>query len=182
MSKILDLYTKDKDGNDISRTWYKSSNITYSECVDYDNKPKTLRVVFNNGTQYEYKDVQVSHFLLFRDAMSQGKALNEYIKGNGYEYNKLENADLATLDGELTFRMEEGIFVFYDGEKFIMKDNKDKVICEREVKLTEKAFNTICSALEAVGKQLYTEGKNFIEDKYNDKELPFEENNEEAPF
>ena len=137
MSKIFDLYTKDKDGNDISRTWYKSSNITYSECVDYDNKPKTLRVVFNNGTQYEYKDVQV---------------------------------------------MEEGIFVFYDGEKFTMKDNKDNVICEREVKLTEKAFNTICSALEAVGKQLYTEGKNFIEDKDNDKELPFEENNEEAPF
>ena len=115
MSKIFDLYTKDKDGNDISRTWYKSSNITYSECVDYDNKPKTLRVVFNNGTQYEYKDVQVSHFLLFRDAMSQGKALNEYIKGNGYEYNKLENADLATL-------------AFTDEECREMLENKENYI------------------------------------------------------
>ncbi len=161
MAKIFDLYTKDKDGNDISRTWYESTNIRYSECVDYDNKPKTLRVVFKNGTQYEYNNVDVNDFLLFRDAPSQGKALNEYIKAKGYEYKKLENADLANLDGELGFRMDGGIFVFYEGGKFTMKDNKDNVICDREVKLTPEAFDAVCAALEAVGKQLYTEGKGF---------------------
>ncbi|MBO6262082.1 MAG: KTSC domain-containing protein [Bacilli bacterium] len=161
MSKIFSLYTKSKNGNDVDRVWYQSSNIKYSECDDKDNSLKTLRVVFNNGTQYEYKDVNVNQYLLFRDAPSQGKALNEYIKSKGYEYEKLENADLATLDGELTFRMEDGIFVFYEDGKLTIKDNKDKIICEREVKLTSDAFDAVCAALEAVGKQLYTEGKDF---------------------
>jgi hypothetical protein len=116
--------------------------------------------------------------LLFRDASSQGKALNEYIKPKGYEYEKMENADLATLDGELTFRMEDGIFVLYDGNKFTIKDNKDNVICEKEVKLTEAAFQTICSALEAVGKQLYTEGKNFISDGEREEDRTLSE----SPF
>lgn len=173
MSKIFNLYTKNKDGIDVDRTWYQSSNIKYSECLDYDNSLKTLKVVFNNGTQYEYKNVNSQDYLFFRDASSQGKALNEYIKPKGYEYEKMENADLATLDGELTFRMEDGIFVLYDGDKFTIKDNKDNVICERDVKLTEAAFQTICSALEAVGKQLYTDGDNFVEDGENKEDKPF---------
>ena len=164
MSKIFNLYVKNKDGIDVEKMWYQSSNIKYSECIDHDNELKTLKVVFNNGTQYQYDKVDVRDYLLFRDASSQGKALNEYVKSKGYEYEKLENADLATLDGELTFRMEDGIFVFYDNGKFTMKDNKDRIICEKDVTLSEASFNTICSALEAVGKQLYTEGKNFISD------------------
>ena len=168
MSKIFNFYANDTD-----KTWYQSSNIRYSECIDHDNDLKTLKVVFNNGTQYQYKKVDVRDYLLFRDASSQGKALNEYIKPKGYEYEKMENADLATLDGELTFRIEDGIFVLYDGDKFTIKDNKDNVICEREVKLTEAAFQTICSALEAVGKQLYTDGNNFVEDGENKEDKPF---------
>lgn len=168
MSKIFNFYANDTD-----KTWYQSSNIKYSECIDHDNDLKTLKVVFNNGTQYKYKKVDVRDYLLFRDASSQGKALNEYIKPKGYEYEKMENADLATLDGELTFRMEDGIFVLYDGNKFTIKDNKDNVICEKEVNLTEAAFQTICSALEAVGKQLYIEGDNFVEDGENKEDMPF---------
>ena len=163
MSKIFELYSKNKDGIDSNRVWYASSNIKYSELIDHDNSLKTLNVVFNNGSQYQYKNVNVQDFLSFRDAESQGKALNQYIKSKNYEYEKLENADIATLDEELGFRMDGGIFVTFDGEKFIMKDSKDKVICEKEVKLTEPAFETICSALEAVGKQLHTDGKNFLE-------------------
>lgn len=154
MSKIFDLYTKDKDGNDISKTWYQSSNIKYSECVDYDNQPKTLRVVFNNGTQYEYKNVDVNNFLLFRDAPSQGKALNEYIKAKGYEYEKLENADLATLDGELTFRIEGGLFVDYDGETLKVKNNKDEVVFNKKTKINREALNDICGVLSAIGKDV----------------------------
>ena len=80
---------------------------------------------------------------------------------------------MQALEDELNFRMEDGIFVFFDGDKFTMKDNKDNIICEKEVKLTEAAFNTICSALEAVGKQLYVEGKNFLEDVENNEDKPF---------
>ena len=173
MSKIFNFYANDTD-----KTWYQSSNIRYSECIDHDNELKTLKVVFNNGTQYQYNKVDVRDYLLFRDASSQGKALNEHIKSKGYAYEKLENADLAALDSELTFRMEDGIFVFYDNGKFTMKDNKDRIICEKDVTLSEASFNTICSALEAVGKQLYTEGKNFISDGEREEnrtlsEMPF---------
>jgi hypothetical protein len=173
MSKIFGFYANDEDTQ-----WYQSSNIKYSKCLDHDNSLKTLRVVFNNGTQYEYKNVSVQDYLFFRDSDSQGKALNQYIKGKNYEYEKLENADMQALEDELNFRMENGIFVLYDGDKFIIKDNKDNVICEREVKLTEAAFQTICSALEAVGKQLYTEGKNFISDGEREEDRTLSE----SPF
>jgi len=173
MSKIFNFYANDTD-----KTWYQSSNIKYSECIDHDNDLKTLKVVFNNGTQYEYKNVSVQDYLFFRDSDSQGKALNQYIKGKNYEYEKLENADMQALEDELNFRMENGVFVLYDGDKFIIKDNKDNVICEREVKLTEAAFQTICSALEAVGKQLYTEGKNFISDGEREEDRTLSE----SPF
>ena len=49
----------------------------------------------------------------------------------------------------------------YEDGKLTIKDNEDKVICEREVKLTEDAFDAICAALNAVGKDLYVEGKGF---------------------
>lgn len=168
MSKIFGFYANDED-----QQWYQSSNVRYSKCFDHDNNLKTLRVVFNNGTQYEYKNVSVQDYLFFRDSTSQGKALNQYIKGKNYEYEKLDNVDMQTLEDELNFRMEGGIFVLYNGDNFIMKDNKDNIICERKVKLTEAAFQTICSALEAVGKQLYIEGDNFIEDGENKEDKPF---------
>ena len=168
MSKIFGFYA-----NDVDKSWYDSSNVKYSECDDHDNALKTLRVVFNNGTQYEYKNVNVQDFLFFRDAVSQGKALNQYIKGKGYEYEKIENANMEALEDELEFRTQGGVFVFYEDGKFTMKDNKDNVICEKDVKLTEAAFNTTCAALEAVGKQLYIEGKDFLEDGENTENKPF---------
>lgn len=173
MGKIFNFYTINKNGDNVDRTWFDSSTIKYSECIDKNNELKTLKVVFNNGTQYEYKKINVNDYLLFRENVSTGKGLNKYIKLKGYEYEKIENADLATLDGELRFRMENGIFVLYDGDKFTIKDNKDNVICEKEVKLTEAAFQTICSALEAVGKQLYTDGDNFVEDGENKEDKYF---------
>lgn len=154
MSKVFNLYTKDQDGNDIDRTWYQSSNVKYSECVDRDNELKVLRVVFNNASQYEYKNVDVSQYLLFRDAESQGKALNQYIKAKNYQYEKLENADLATLDGELSFRIEGGVFIDYDGNVLKMRDNKDGEIFNKEVKLDKDALDTVCGVLVAVGKDV----------------------------
>lgn len=175
MSKIFNFYA-----NDVDRTWYQSSNIKYSECIDHDNELKTLKVVFNNGTQYQYNKVAVQDYLLFRDAASQGKALNESVKGKGYEYEKLENADLATLEDELNFRMEGGIFVSYKtkDEKLTIKDSKDNVLLENDVKFTQAAFDTMCSALTALGHQLYIDVDYPIderddEQKIIDSNLPF---------
>ena len=149
MSKIFNVYS-----NDVDRTWYQSSNIKFSECIDHDNELKTLKVVFNNGTQYKYEKVDVRDYLLFRDSESQGKALNQYIKPKGYEYEKLENADLATLDGELTFRMEGGLFVDYDGETLKVRNNKDEVVFNKKTKINRVALNDICGVLSAIGKDI----------------------------
>ena len=154
MSKIFSLYTKDSNGKDIDRCWFDSSNVKYAECVDNDNELKTLRVVFKNGTQYQYNKVDVRDYVMFKNSLSQGKALNESIKGKGYEYEKLENSDLATLDGELSFRMNGGVFIDYDGKVLKMRDNKDAVIFEKETKLDKDALNTVCGVLAAVGKDV----------------------------
>lgn len=106
MSKLLNVYR-----NDIDKAWYDSSNILYSECDDKENELKEVRVVFKNGTQYKYKDVNVHDYLMFREDASQGKALNKFIKQKGYEYEKMENVNLDEIAEELKFRSDGGIYV-----------------------------------------------------------------------
>ena len=180
MSKIFNFYTKNENGENVDKTWYQSSNLRYTECIDHDNDLKTLKVIFNNGSQYQYDKVNVNHYLLLREDASQGKALNKYIKANGYEFTKLENADLAALEGELNFRMEGGIFVYYktNDEKLIIKDNKDNVLLEKNVKFTQASFDAMCDALHAVGKELYIDvdypiDDNGEEQKIIESNLPF---------
>ena len=84
MSKIYNVYSKE---DAVERTWYSSSNILYSECYDLNDSLKTLRVVFNNGGTYDYIGVDVYDYLKFREALSQGKALNQFIKK--YEVSKV---------------------------------------------------------------------------------------------
>ena len=93
-------YNKEKR---LDRAWYDSSNIVYSECDDIENDFKTLRVVFKNGSQYEYKKVEVQDYLMFMHGGldgSNGKALNKFIKNN-YEFEKLEQKDINLLNEEL---------------------------------------------------------------------------------
>lgn len=94
MSKIFNNYKDKKD-----RTWYNSSNILYSECDDKSDELKTVRVVFNGGRQYEYKDVKVNDYLMFRESASQGKALNTYLKQ--YECSRVDDANVDVLNEDL---------------------------------------------------------------------------------
>ena len=71
MSKIFGYYEDKGNGIGVKHTWYDSSNVKYSECVDENNKLKTLKVVFSNGTQYQYNNVDVRDFLLFENDSSQ---------------------------------------------------------------------------------------------------------------
>lgn len=88
----------------IDRAWYSSSNIVYSECDDNKNDYKTLRVVFKNGSCYEYKNIDVMDYLMFMHGGldgSNGKALNKFIKEKKYEYEKLDNRDISILNEEM---------------------------------------------------------------------------------
>jgi hypothetical protein len=81
--------------NEIDYCWYDSSNLLYSECVDNKNDFKTLYIVFKNGVKYVYKDVNVNDYLMFRTDLSQGIALNKYLKK--YKYEKLEMVNITEL-------------------------------------------------------------------------------------
>jgi hypothetical protein len=77
---------------------YDSSTLTSAE---YNYKTKTLIVNFNHAS-YLYNNVEHADFEAFNQADSQGKALNQFIKGK-YEYDKLvdENIDTKYPKGSL---------------------------------------------------------------------------------
>ena len=99
-------YDKEKR---LDRVWYNSSNVFYSECEDLIDNLKILRVVFNNGGTYEYRNVDVNDYVMFvRGGLdgSNGKALNKYIKPK-CECEKIEPISKEELIAELNRLQEE---------------------------------------------------------------------------
>lgn len=93
----------------LDRAWYSSSNIVYSECDDHENELKTLRVVFKNGSCYEYYQVSVQDYLMFMHGGldgSNGKALNSFVKSKKYEYKRIEDANLMEIEENLKTLLE----------------------------------------------------------------------------
>lgn len=100
MSKIYNVYE-----NKLDRTWYQSSNILYSECDDKENELKTLRIVFKNGRTYEYYNLDVNDYMLFRENSSQGQAFNKYILK--YETKRIDDTNIDELNKMLEFYQEK---------------------------------------------------------------------------
>jgi hypothetical protein len=75
---------------------YDSSTV---QSAAYNYEHKTLTVHFNHGS-YLYKEVDPTDWNLFNLATSQGKALNEFIKGK-YDFEKLESKKVGSLLDEL---------------------------------------------------------------------------------
>ena len=148
MSKIFSYYN---DGLD--RAWYESSNVKYSECIDKAGELKQVKVVFNNGSQYLYKDVDVNDYLLFREAESQGKALNHFLKQKQYEYEKLEPKDVGLLNEELAFRTGKGLFISND-PVFEIRDYEDKVLYTLDKPLDEDTLELTKDILKALGNNI----------------------------
>lgn len=98
----------------IDKAWFDSSNIVYAECDESETQYKTVRVVFKNGSTYQYDDVIVSDWVYFKNAESQGKALNERFKKGGYKYTKIDDADLNKLEEEYAFRSGNGLILEVD--------------------------------------------------------------------
>ena len=94
MSKI-----KSFSCNDVDKVWYDSSNVLYSECDDITDGLKVLRVTFKNGRTYQYYDVNVHDYLLFRENASQGVALNKFIKQ--YRCERIDDLNVDDIQSEL---------------------------------------------------------------------------------
>lgn len=149
MSKLFSYYDKDTD-----HVWYQSSNIKYSECLDKKDELKVLTVVFANGTRYRYSNVNVNDYLFFREAVSQGKALNQFIKGKNYPYEKLDNANIDDIMDEYTFRSGNGIFVYEkDNHLFLYNNRNEQILDIDDVKKIEPT-DFAKKLLESVGYQV----------------------------
>lgn len=100
MSKIYNVYE-----NDVDKTWYDSSNVIYTECDDIANSLKVLRIYFKSGRVYQYANVNVNDYLLFREDVSQGKAFTKIIKK--YPCERLEDVDIQTITDALIALQEK---------------------------------------------------------------------------
>ena len=97
-------YRKYIDNED--HCWYDSSNVVYSVCFDtQDESPRDVKVVFKGGRTYLYKGVEPSDYVMFRDAESQGKSFNQYIKN--HDCDRLEDTPLDKLEAMLRSFIED---------------------------------------------------------------------------
>lgn len=71
---------------------YDSSTLT---SASYNFKHKTLTVHFNHAS-YVYSNVDIQDWNNFNNSESQGKALNEFIKGK-YDYEKIHEENTGTF-------------------------------------------------------------------------------------
>ena len=109
------------------KAWFESSNIVYGECDESDTQYKTVRITFKNGATYQYEDVLVADWVTFKNAESQGKALNEHFKKAGYKYQRIEDANLELLEEEYATRSGNNFLLRVDKDKNLLTllDNKD---------------------------------------------------------
>lgn len=98
-------YNKYTDNRD--HTWYNSSNVLYSKCIDTETDLKTLEIVFKQGRTYLYRDVTVDDYIMFKNAGSNGEAFNKFIRK--YDCVRLPDTDLDELSKLMeTFQKEDG--------------------------------------------------------------------------
>lgn len=148
MSKILNVLTENLD-----KAWYDSSTIIYSECDDIEGELKTVRVTFKDGRTYAYKGVKVNDYLMFREHMSQGKALNSFLKK--YECERIDNCNVDDIKEKLNEILHpEDKVLITDKNVKVIKNNNEVLSTEIE---TNNDINTLKEILNALNIKWYEE-------------------------
>ena len=143
---LFSYYIEDK----MDKAWFDSSNIYYAECDESDTQFKTVRVIFKNGAIYQYEQVKVFDWTMFKNAESQGKKLNELFKKAGYKYEKIGTANIEELKDEYVFRSGKGYTLYINDGKLTLMDYQD--VIKYTMELTEESvINDIKSMLESIG-------------------------------
>ena len=105
---------------------------------------------------------------MFRENESQGKALNKFIKAKGYEFEKLDNADLDAINEEYSFRTGKGAEIeSYDGG-ITVYDSQRHVLCNIDLSKKQSYEGVIKQVLESVG--YIVKDQDFESDDSNTKE------------
>lgn len=143
---LFSYYIEDK----MDKAWFDSSNIYYAECDESDTQFKTVRVIFKNGAIYQYEQVKVFDWTMFKNAESQGKKLNELFKKSGYKYEKIGTANIEELQDEYVFRSGKGYTLYINDGKLTLMDYQDVIKYTMELP-EESVVNDIKSMLESIG-------------------------------
>ena len=143
---LFSYYIEDK----MDKAWFDSSNIYYAECDESDTQFKTVRVIFKNGAIYQYEQVKVFDWTMFKNAESQGKKLNELFKKAGYTYEKIGTANIEELQDEYVFRSGKGYTLYINDGKLTLMDYQDVIKYTMELP-EESIVNGIKSMLESIG-------------------------------
>jgi hypothetical protein len=138
--------------NNKDRAWFDSSNIIYAECIESDTQFKDVIITFNGGRRYLYKDVYVYDWRSFKEANSQGEAINTYIINKKYSYQKIDNINAEDLFDELEFRKKDGITIQVNDNNIILFDNKDNQLYQMNCIDNINIENNIKEILELIGK------------------------------
>lgn len=154
---LFSYYIEDK----MDKAWFDSSNIYYAECDESDTQFKTVRVIFKNGAIYQYEQVKVFDWTMFKNAESQGKKLNELFKKAGYKYEKIGTANIEELQDEYVFRSGKGYTLYINDGKLTLMDYQDVIKYTMELP-EESVINDIKSMLESIGNVVRV--KNEIKD------------------
>lgn len=154
---LFSYYIEDK----MDKAWFDSSNIYYAECDESDTQFKTVRVIFKNGAIYQYEQVKVFDWTMFKNAESQGKKLNELFKKAGYKYEKIGTANIEELKDEYVFRSGKGYTLYINDGKLTLMDYQDVIKYTMELP-EESVVNDIKSMLESIGNVVRV--KNEIKD------------------
>lgn len=154
---LFSYYIEDK----MDKAWFDSSNIYYAECDESDTQFKTVRVIFKNGAIYQYEQVKVFDWTMFKNAESQGKKLNELFKKAGYKYEKIGTANIEELQDEYVFRSGKGYTLYINDGKLTLMDYQDVIKYTMELP-EESVVNDIKSMLESIGNVVRV--KNEIKD------------------
>lgn len=101
------IISKYNEQDRIEKSFYDSSNLIYSELKDNKDDFKDLKVVFSDGRVYVYNKISSINYVLFKNALSQGKALFKYIATKECSYQKLDNVNVGLLEEEKKLLLEE---------------------------------------------------------------------------
>jgi hypothetical protein len=137
--------------DEIDKAWFDSSNVVYGECDESDTQYKTVRITFKNGSVYQYSDVLVSDWVKFKNAGSQGKALNECFVKNKYKYEKIGTTDINNIMAEYDELVATDFFLEHVNEDntLVLSDNQNNI----KYKMTypgEDVTNDIKGMLESI--------------------------------
>lgn len=88
------MLVKKLEKNGKIKAMYASSTICAST---FDTETKDLTIIFNNGGQYKYPNVELTDYTRFETAESNGVVFNTNIKKKYTNFTKLELIDDATL-------------------------------------------------------------------------------------